>query len=277
MAATASRQKARRSGSAKAARSGPAKAARSGPAKGSRSGPAKAAKTARRKTATAVVKHAPGGRRLAVKAARRGLKRVGTRALRSGAEALRAAVSRSAEMSRTALDAGATKRAPIQVSVDVAVPLEIAWGEWMSFSAFTEGVHHIEQIERDGDSLIGRTAGPHPLEWVADIVDERPQQSFAWRTVEGTDCAGLVTFHRLSDRLTRIELDLDVLPTRPADALSLALHIADRRAETDLRRFKADVEFINPDVYEDQLEQNGTGPKQNGKGPNQQRKRQRAD
>jgi hypothetical protein len=36
--------------------------------------------------------------------------------------------------------------------------------------------------------------------------------------------------------------------------MMLALHLAHRRAEADLRRFKAHVEFINPDVYE-----NGAG------------------
>jgi hypothetical protein len=68
--------------------------------------------------------------------------------------------------------------------------------------------------------------------------------------VEGSDCAGLATFHRLSDRLTRIELDLDVLPTTPLDTLALSLRLANRRAEAELRRFKARVEFINPDAYE---------------------------
>lgn len=229
----------------------------------------KPAKSARRKASatTALAKQAGRGpvrRKVATKAAGKGIKRIGAKALRSGAEAVRAAASRSAEVTRTAIE----KRAPIQVSVDVAVPLKIAWDEWMSFTAFTEGVHHIEDVERDGDSLTGRTAGSRPMEWAADIVDEREEQSFAWRSVEGTDCAGLVTFHRLSDRLTRIELDLDVLPRRPAEAVSLALHIADRRAESDLRRFKAEVEFISPEVYEDELAENGKGPKKSRKRQN---------
>jgi hypothetical protein len=67
-----------------------------------------------------------------------------------------------------------------------------------------------------------------------------------------------VTFHRLSDRLTRIELDLDVLPTSPAEALTMASHVAHRRAQADLRRFKAHVEFISPDVYESETGQNGS-------------------
>jgi uncharacterized membrane protein len=206
------------------------------------------------------------GKGLVGTAARKGLKVVGRRAVRTGVEALRAAADRSSALSRSALESGVGKRAPIQVSVDVAVPVKVAWAEWMTFSALTEGVHRIDDVERDGDVLLGRTAGSRSLAWEAEILDERDQESFAWRSVEGSDCAGLVTFHRLSDRLTRIELDLDVLPTRASEAVSLALHLADRRAETELRRFKAAVEFISPDEYERE-------PGPNGKGPKRQRKR----
>jgi uncharacterized membrane protein len=178
------------------------------------------------------------------------LRTIVRRALESGAEAVRAATERGTDMSREALETALSKRLPIQVSVDVAVPLAFAWDEWMTFEWMTEGVHRIVEVERDGHQLFGELAGPRSTEWVADIVDEREEQSFAWRSLEGSDCAGLVTFHRLSERLTRIELDLDVLPTNPVEAASLALRVGRRRAESELRRFKAHVEFINPDVYE---------------------------
>jgi uncharacterized membrane protein len=151
-----------------------------------------------------------------------------------------------------------SRRLPIQVSIDVAVPLNFAWDEWMDYGSIPEGVHHIEDVEREGDSLFGRVGGPRSADWEAEIVDEREHEAFAWRSIQGTDTAGLVTFHRLSDRLTRIELDLDVLPTNPAEALTMASHVAHRRAEADLRRFKAHVEFINPDVYESESGQNGS-------------------
>ena len=77
--------------------------------------------------------------------------------------------------------------------------------------------------------------------------------------MEGTDVAGLATFHQLSDRLTRIELDLDVVPTNPTEAMAMALHLAHRRAEADLRRFKAHVEFISPDAYQENGQGNGNG------------------
>jgi hypothetical protein len=91
-------------------------------------------------------------------------------------------------------------------------------------------------------------------DWVAEILDEREQQSFAWQSQEGSDCAGLITFHKLSDRLTRIELNLDVVPTGVAETIQLATHRADAKAERDLRRFKARLELINPDLYEPEEE-----------------------
>jgi uncharacterized membrane protein len=188
--------------------------------------------------------------KMASGAAAKALKMIVRRAVESGADMVRAATERGTDASREALENALSKRLPIQVSVDVAVPLSFAWDEWMTFEWMTEGVHRIVEVERDGDQLLGELAGPRSAEWVADIVDEREEQSFAWRSLEGTDCAGLVTFHRLSERLTRIELDLDVLPTNPVEAASLALRIGRRRAESELRRFKAHVEFINPDVYE---------------------------
>ena len=59
-----------------------------------------------------------------------------------------------------------------------------------------------------------------------------------------------VTFHELSGRLTRIELNLDVVPTGLAERRSWRCDLADRRAEAELRRFKARLELINPDLYE---------------------------
>jgi uncharacterized membrane protein len=135
--------------------------------------------------------------------------------------------------------------------VDIAVPLQLAYDEWMRLEFLPEGSHTVEQIERDGrDALTGRLKGrPWPRKWEAEIRDERDCESFAWRSVKGSDCAGLVTFHELGDRLTRLELQLDIVPVRPLEAAELALRMADARARNDLRRFKARLETISPDAY----------------------------
>jgi uncharacterized membrane protein len=148
---------------------------------------------------------------------------------------------------------------PIQCSIDIAVPLEVAYAEWMKLEFLPEGAHRIEHIKRRGDRLQGRIAGAlaQHSAWRAEVREERPDESFAWRSVKGSDCLGLATFHRLSERLTRIEVELDVVPVGPAEAFELLVHIADRRAETDLRRFKAQLERISPEDYPSLVEDAG--------------------
>jgi len=143
----------------------------------------------------------------------------------------------------------AKSQLPIQESVDVAVPIDFAWSEWMELRFLPEGVDHVTDLERDGDELRGRIAGGSQGSWSADVLDERERESFAWKSNEGSDCAGLITFHRLSERLTRLELTLDVLPRDASQSALLLSHLADRRARRELRRFKADLEVVSPDVY----------------------------
>ncbi|MBV9803113.1 MAG: hypothetical protein JO130_07995 [Solirubrobacterales bacterium] len=228
------------------------------------------------KTAKAVTKsdsNLPVPNGIARMVAKKAAKTVMRKTAEMGAGAVRRATDRAAVAGRSAYEAGTSRLVPIQLSIDVAVPIHVAWEEWRSYGCLPEGVHRIVDVERDGDSLVGHTAGPREVEWEAEIKDEREDESFAWRSVEGTDVAGLATFHQLSERLTRIELDLDVVPTNPSEAVTLALHVAHRRAEADLRRFKAHVEFISPDAYEDNKHSNGTG---NGNGNGNRRRGKRS-
>jgi len=217
------------------------------------------------KSATGASLDIPKPNKLVRVVAKKTAKTVVRKTAEMGAGAVRRAADRAAEASRNAYEAGTSKLVPIQLSIDVAVPIHVAWEEWRSWGFLPEGVRRIEDVERDGDALLGHTAGPRSVDWEAEIKDEREDESFAWRSLAGTDVAGLATFHRLSDRLTRIELDLDVVPTNPSQALAMALHLAHRHAEADLRRFKAHVEFINPDVYESNGHRNGNGHS-NGQG-----------
>ena len=150
---------------------------------------------------------------------------------------------------------------PIQCSIDIAVPLELAYAEWMKLEFLPEGIHRVEQIKRKGERLRGRIAGALARQstWRAEVREERPNESFAWRSEKGSDCLGLITFHSLAERLTRLELELDVVPVGPAQAFELLVHIADRRAETDLRRFKAKLERISPEDYASLVEDAGDG------------------
>jgi uncharacterized membrane protein len=158
---------------------------------------------------------------------------------------------KATELTSTSVGADATGRPPIQAAVDAAVPSRVAWQEWISLEWLPEGVNRVLDVERDGDGeLTGRLRGQDDHDWAAKILDEREEESFAWESTRGSDCAGLITFHSLGERLTRIELSLDIRPVSMAQAAALSARMADRRAAADLRRFKARLELINPDSYE---------------------------
>jgi uncharacterized membrane protein len=195
----------------------------------------------------------PKPNKLARKLAMLALKRTARKVAQATAEAGRAVAEKAALAGGERVGEVLKHRLPIQRSLDVAVPILVAWDEWMTFERLPEGVHAIVDIERDGDRLYGHIAGPRGGDWEADILDVREDESFAWKSDTGTDCAGLVTFHRLSERLTRVELNLDVLATNVPEAGQLLLRIADRRAQSELHRFKARVEMISPDVYEEEV------------------------
>jgi uncharacterized membrane protein len=223
---------------------------------------AKAKKAAAKNPGKAVAKKAgktvakkalvPGGSggHLARRLAARGLKKLAAKMLQAGAETARTAAEHLSEGLPEMVQRVMTPRVPVQRSIDVAVPIRVAWEEWMALESLPEGAHRVHEIERDGDALYGRLDVSGQPEWRAEVTDEREQESFAWRSLQGSDCAGLITFHQLSDRLTRLELDLDALPTSPTEAVALNTPLAQRRAALELRRFKAHVEFINPDTYE---------------------------
>ena len=184
-------------------------------------------------------------RHLLAKLARRMLTRGARAVARAGASSVDALAARARSL-------------PIQVSIDVAVPADVAWEQWGEFCYFPEGAHRVTNVKRDGEWLSGQLTGASSRDWEAEVIDERENESFAWRSTEGSDSAGLVTFHELSDRLTRIELTLDVVPVDLAEAAALAVHLADRRVKVELRRFKAHVELLNPDTYDELVSsQNG--------------------
>src|ERR687891_788131 len=93
-------------------------------------------------------------------------------------------------------------------SVDVAVPVSTAYNQWTQFETFPkfmDGVERIEQVTPTRTHWVTKIAGVQ-REFDAEITEQHPDHRIAWRSVEGTPHAGVVTFHRLSDDTSRIML-----------------------------------------------------------------------
>jgi uncharacterized membrane protein len=140
---------------------------------------------------------------------------------------------------------GKGRRLPVQESVDVAVPLETAYNQFTQFEDFPKFMHRVDKLEqRDETHLVWHeNIWGVRREWEAEITDQRPNERIAWKSLSGTQTTGVVTFHRLSDRLTRIEVNLDFQPQGLLEKTASGFRMSRRALKSDLMRFKAFVEM----------------------------------
>jgi uncharacterized membrane protein len=78
-------------------------------------------------------------------------------------------------------------------------------------------------------------------EFDATITEQHPDERVAWRSEDGSH-AGVVTFHRLSDRTARVTTQLEWAPHGVAEHLGLLIGSDNRQVKHDLERFKEFIE-----------------------------------
>jgi uncharacterized membrane protein len=146
---------------------------------------------------------------------------------------------------QTAQGWGRGRRLPAQFSIDVAVPVRVAYDQWTQFEDFPEFMHRVERIEqRDDDTLVWHeNIWGVRRSWRAEIVEQVPDERIAWRSDDRGGHSGVVTFHALARRLTRIELNVDFQPEGLLEKMSSGLRFHRRALNADLHRFKAFVEM----------------------------------
>jgi uncharacterized membrane protein len=138
-----------------------------------------------------------------------------------------------------------TRRLPIQRWTDVAVPVEEAFAKWTDFEEFPKFMHRVVSVERDEDNKIDweEKIWFSRRQWQGEITDLRKNDRVAWKTVSGMSHSGVVSFHRLDDRLTRVLVTVDFQPSGMIEKMGSGLRFAKRAVQADLARFKAYVEM----------------------------------
>jgi uncharacterized membrane protein len=140
---------------------------------------------------------------------------------------------------------GEGRRMPIQQSVDVAVPVETAWKLWNRYDDYPRFMHRVQSAEKVDPKHVhfsGKIWGIS-REWDAEITEKRTYEVVAWTSEEGLENSGVVTFHKLGPRLTRIELSLDINPHGPIEKIARGMRFTKRATRADLHRFKAYAEM----------------------------------
>jgi uncharacterized membrane protein len=132
----------------------------------------------------------------------------------------------------------------IEQSIDVRVPVRTAYNQWTQFEEFPEfmeGVEEVKQITDDRLRWHEEIAGAE-REWEAQIDEQRPDERIAWHSLDGPTHAGVVTFHRIDDSMTRVMLQLEWEPGDLAEKVGDWTGMVTKRVKGDLERFREFIE-----------------------------------
>jgi uncharacterized membrane protein len=140
--------------------------------------------------------------------------------------------------------------ASVVESVDVKVPVSVAYNQWTQFEdfpRFMEGVKAVTQIDDTHLRWVAEVGGVEK-EWDAEITEQHADERIAWHATSGAENAGVVTFHRIDDDTTRVTLQLDVDPEGMVENIGTALGFLERRVKGDLERFKEFIESLQSET-----------------------------
>jgi uncharacterized membrane protein len=138
-----------------------------------------------------------------------------------------------------------TRRLPIQRWTDVAVPVDQAYEAWTKFNEFPKFMHRVLNVEQKEDNKISwqEKIWFSKRQWEGEITERRKDDRIVWKTTSGMSHKGIISFHRLDDRLTRVMVEMEFEPTGLIEKMSSGLRFVKRAVEADLARFKAYVEM----------------------------------
>jgi uncharacterized membrane protein len=141
---------------------------------------------------------------------------------------------------------GKGRRMPIQQSVDVGVPIETAYNQFTQFDEWPTFMHRVTNVSQEDETTVkfSTKIWTRKREFEATIVTQRPDERIKWRVSQGITHTGVVTFHELAPRLTRIELTMDVDPGSMIEKIARGARHIKRAARADLHRYKAFIEML---------------------------------
>ncbi|GGL91416.1 cyclase [Streptomyces fumigatiscleroticus] len=132
----------------------------------------------------------------------------------------------------------------IEESVDVAVPLHVAYNQWTQFKTFPrfmDGVERVDQIQAALTHWAIRF-GPRTYRFDAEIVEQVPDQRLTWEALDEPRHRGTVTFWALDAERCRVTLRVEPLARGLAERAGGALGLARRAVHRSLGCFKEFIE-----------------------------------
>lgn len=131
-----------------------------------------------------------------------------------------------------------------QTSIDVDVPVRTAYNQWTQFETFPQFMDGVTEVRQTDDKHLHWCVSIAGIdrEWDAEITQQQPDERIAWKSTNGTNNAGVVTFHQLTAQSTRIQLDMDIETDGLVEKIGDMTGFVSHRIHGDLKRFKTFIE-----------------------------------
>jgi uncharacterized membrane protein len=141
-------------------------------------------------------------------------------------------------------------------SIDVGVPISLAYNQWTEFTDFPKFMKKVEDVEQAEDEKLNWKAQvlwSHRT-WESTIQEQVPEDRIVWRSKGAKGYVdGAVTFHELAPNLTRILVVLEDHPQGFFEYTGNLWRAQGRRARLQLKHFRRHVmteAVLHPDEIE---------------------------
>ncbi|WP_340639338.1 SRPBCC family protein, partial [Arthrobacter sp. Hiyo1] len=112
--------------------------------------------------------------------------------------------------------------ATVNRTIDVEVPVSVAYNQWTQFESFPEFMKGVEAVEQIDETALhfSTNVGGVKRGFNAQILEQVPDSLVSWASVDGPRNAGTVSFEPLGADRTRVSVEIEwepeALPKRPA-------------------------------------------------------------
>jgi uncharacterized membrane protein len=142
-------------------------------------------------------------------------------------------------------------------SIDVGVPIQLAYNQWTQFADFPSFMKKVESVEQAGEdqklNWKAQVLWSHRT-WEATIQEQSPDDRIIWRSKGAKGHVdGAVTFHELTPNLTRVLLVLQYHPQGLFEHTGNIWRAQGRRARLELKHYRRHVmaeALLHPDEIE---------------------------
>jgi uncharacterized membrane protein len=143
-------------------------------------------------------------------------------------------------------------------SIDVGVPVGLAYNQWTQFGDFAGFMKKVENVDQNPEEPEKSHWKAQVLwshrEWDADIVEQVPEERIIWKSKGAKGHVdGAVTFHELGPSLTRILVVLEYHPQGLFEHTGNLWRAQGRRARLELKHFQRHV-MTNAVLHPEEIE-----------------------